>query len=103
MDALCVFGDVKQADLRIIRELSDKPIVLISYAASLTDYRTYELGGIKVLLNGHHAFEDSVTSMFNAYQSVFFDNKGNLSAKEILSKYVNASKLDDMAKRYMSL
>ena len=103
VDALCIFGDVKQADLRIIRELCDKPIMLISYAASRADYRMYELGGVKVLLNGHHAFEAAVTSMFNTYQSMLLGPKKDLSAKEILTKYANIAKIDDTAKRYMSL
>ena len=103
VDALCIFGDVKQAELRIIRELSDKPIMLISYGLTRSDYRMCELSGVRVLLNGHHAFEASVIGMFNSYQNALLGKKRDVTAKEILSKYVATSKLDETAKRYMSL
>ncbi|MGO3738639.1 MAG: isocitrate lyase/PEP mutase family protein [Marinomonas foliarum] len=103
VDGICIFGDVQISDLRILNEISSKPLMLISYSASRKDYRSFKAGGVKILLNGHHAFEASVRSMFHAYQDILDHKKRDIAGKDIITLYSKVKKLDVTAKRYMDL
>lgn len=103
VDAICIFGDAKRSDLRIIKEITNLPIMLISYTANRHEFKHYEYSGVRILLNGHHAFEAAVRGMYHAYQDILTPSNPEISAKDILAKYSSTRAMDEVARKFMSL
>lgn len=96
IDGICIFGISDKETLKQVTEVTNLPLMLISYGdPDLGSEEELIKQGVRIRLNGHHAYEESVKA---SYQSLLKLHQGNDFKEESIDAKVlikRLSKSDD--------
>lgn len=105
IDGICIFGISDKATLKQVSEATNLPLMLISYGDP--DLGTEEeliKQGVRIRLNGHQAYEESVKA---SYQSLLKLHHGNdyiakdIDAKTLIKRLSKAEDKNNQTRKYI--
>jgi len=105
VDAICAFGLSNPATLAAIRNVTDLPVMIISYGDNaLGGYDTLATRGVRVYMRGHMSFEKAVNATYQSLLDTYKEHS-TLAAPVLIDKHVIAvfsqrDHFDQLAKNY---
>lgn len=100
VDAICIFGFCPDSVARALTEAAGRPLMIIAYNAQAADLPGWAQAGVRVVLNGHRAFEESLLGMYRGYASVLSQTECSTPA-DIVRQYTGIASLEALAERFV--
>lgn len=100
VDGICVFGLSEKEKLMLIAEVTDLPIMLITYGdVDLGTPETLAKQNVRIHMKGHHAYEASVKATYQSLMALYSNDRDyqvDESAKDLIAHYSQAQKYTDL-------
>lgn len=100
VDAICIFGFCPEPVAQALVAACSKPLMIIAYRAQLSDLPGWGRAGVRVVLNGHRAFEESLLGMYRGYASVLSQTECSTPA-DIVRQYTGIASMEALAERFV--
>lgn len=105
IDGICIFGLKEKEKLALLSEVTDLPLMLISYGeVDLGTPDTMAAQNVRIRFSGHQAYEDAVRAVYQSLVQLY-SNDMNLqpgrSGKDLISHYAETRKFSEMISEYV--
>lgn len=105
IDGICIFGLKEKEKLALLSEVTDLPLMLISYGeVDLGTPDTMAAQNVRIRFSGHQAYEDAVKAVYQSLVQLY-SNDVNLqpgrSGKDLISHYAETRKFSEMISEYV--
>lgn len=105
IDGICIFGISDKETLEQASNATNLPLMLISYGTpDLGSQEDQIKQGVRIRLNGHKAYEESVKASYMSLQTLFHGeaaNKEEIEAKTLIKQFSNTDEKLAQTKEYI--
>lgn len=106
VDGICVFGLSEKEKLMLIAEVTDLPIMLITYGdVDLGTPADLAKQNVRIHMKGHHAYEASVKATYQSLMALYSndrDYQADESAKDLIAHYSQNQRYMDLISTQVS-
>lgn len=106
IDGVCIFGLTEKDKLAVLSEVTDLPLMLISYGdVDLGTPGAMAAHNVRIQFAGHQAFEESVKAVYLSLMQLYSSDinmRPDMTGQDLIRLYAQTQKYSEMISEYVS-